>query len=79
MLPSGYEHEIDFNLYDPTVVYEFATGFGSKKVSEISNPTFFESLQKYFEQAYKPILGAFGQTNSSFALDQTLCNVMTIQ
>ncbi len=54
-LPAGFEHTLDFTKYHPKAVYEqFANNesFG-KRVSDLVNPKFWETIGKYLEKEYQ--------------------------
>jgi hypothetical protein len=53
-IPDGFEHEIDFNKYFPrSVYYTFAvSGKSGKRISDLQNDTFYESLKNFFETEY---------------------------
>lgn len=53
-IPEGFEHDLDFTKYFPRSVYStFAVGGKTgKRISDLQNDTFYESLKKFFETEY---------------------------
>lgn len=54
LMPPGYLHEIDFKTYHPRAVYQFATDYSKGHlISDLENPTFYEQLGVFFEEAFR--------------------------
>jgi hypothetical protein len=68
-MPNGFEHSIDFNNYNPKSVYNFANE--SSRISDLDNPTFYESLQNHFDEVFIK--------DKHFLLSQNLCNALTLK